>query len=134
MIPTTNDILNTNLEVEIESSKSYKMHYEDEVINGIRDELSAMEQVVYKILNTERYEYLIYSHNYGVELLDLFGEPVLFVCSELERRITEALVQDDRIESVDSFSFNTSIKKTIHVTFVVSTIFGDVDVGKVVNY
>lgn len=134
MIPTVNDLLNTNLEVETQSSKNYKMHYEEEVINGFRNELSAMEQVIFKILNTERYQYQVYSWNYGIELLDLFGEPVSFVCPELERRITEALVQDDRIESVDSFSFDTSTKRTVHVTFVVHTIFGDVEAGKAVNY
>ena len=134
MIPTVNDLLNTNLEVETQPSKNYKMHYEEEVINGFRNELSAMEQVIFKILNTERYQYQVYSWNYGIELLDLFGEPVSFVCPELERRITEALVQDDRIESVDSFSFDTSTKRTVHVTFVIHTIFGDVEAGKAVNY
>lgn len=134
MIPTVNDLLNTNLEVETQPSKNYKMHYEEEVINGFRNELSAMEQVIFKILNTERYQYQVYSWNYGIELEDLFGEPVSYVCPELERRITEALVQDDRIESVDSFSFDNSTKRTVHVTFVVHTIFGDVEAGKAVNY
>lgn len=134
MIPTVNDLLSTNLEVKTQPSKNYKMHYEEEVIKGFRNELDAMEQVILKILNTERYQYQVYSWNYGIELLDLFGEPVSFVCPELERRITEALIQDDRIESVDSFSFDTSVKRTVHVTFVVHTIFGDVDTGKVVNF
>ena len=47
----------------------------------------------------------MYSWDYGVELADLFGEPVSYVCPELERRITEALLQDGRIEGVDGFSF-----------------------------
>ena len=134
MIPTTNTILNNELEVQEEPSKNYKMYFEQEVINGYRDELEAMKQVIFKILNTERYQYIIYSWNYGIELEDLFGEPVSYVCPELERRITEALVQDDRIESVDSFSFDTSEKKKVHVTFTVHTMFGDVNSEKVVNY
>lgn len=134
MIPTTNIILNDELEVQEQASKNYKMYFEQEVINGYRDELEAMKQVIFKILNTERYQYIIYSWNYGIELQDLFGEPVSYVCPELERRITEALVQDDRIESVDSFSFDITQKRKVHVTFVVHTIFGDVDAEKVVNY
>ena len=47
--------------------------------------LVAVKQAVYKIIMTERYQYIMYSWNYGVELLDLFGEPVTYVCPELKR-------------------------------------------------
>lgn len=134
MIPSTNTILSTDLEVETQPSKNYKMHLEQNIINGFCDELEAMKQVIYKILNTERYQHIIYSWNYGIELLDLYGEPVTYVCPELQRRITEALVQDDRIESVDNFEFDTSEKRTVKVTFTVHTIFGSVESEKVVNF
>lgn len=134
MIPSTNTILSTNLEVETQPSKNYKMHLEQNIINGFCDELEAMKQVIYKILNTERYQYIIYSWNYGIELIDLYGEPLTYVCPELQRRITEALVQDDRIESVDNFIFDTSEKKIVKVTFTVHTIFGSVESEKVVNF
>lgn len=134
MIPTTNTLLNTTMEFNEQPSKNYKMYFEDEVINGFRYDLDAMEQVIYKILNTERYEFVIYTHNYGVELLDLFGEPVSYVCPEIERRITEALVQDERIDSVDTFVFDLSEKRKVNVTFTVHTTFGDVETETVVNY
>lgn len=134
MIPSTNTILSQDLEVETLPSKNYKMQIEHDVINGFCDELEAMKQVVFKILNTERYQYIIYSWNYGIELLDLYGEPVTYVCPELERRITEALVQDDRIDSVDSFVFDITEKRTVKVTFTVHTIFGGIEAEKVVNF
>ena len=134
MIPSTNTILSQDLEVETLPSKNYKMQIEHDVINGFCDELEAMKQVVFKILNTERYQYIIYSWNYGIELLDLYGEPVTYVCPELERRITEALVQDDRIDSVDSFVFGVTEKRTVKVTFTVHTIFGGIEAEKVVNF
>lgn len=134
MIPSTNTILSTDLEVETQPTKNYKMYLEQNIINGFCDELEAMKQVIYKILNTERYEYVIYSFNYGIELKDLYGEPMTYVCPELQRRITEALVQDDRIDSVDSFEFDTSEKRTVKVTFTVHTVFGSVESEKVVNY
>jgi hypothetical protein len=134
MIPSTNTILSTNLEVKTQPSKNYKMHLEQNIINGFCDELEAMRQVIYKILNTERYQYTIYSWNYGIELVDLYGEPVTYVCPELQRRITEALIQDDRIESVDNFEFDTSEKRTVKATFTVYTIFGNVESEKVVNF
>lgn len=134
MIPSTNTILSQDLEVETLPSKNYKMQIEHDVINGFCDELEAMKQVVFKILNTERYQYILYSWNYGIELLDLYGEPVTYVCPELERRITEALVQDDRIDSVDSFVFDITEKRTVKVTFTVHTIFGGIEAEKVVNF
>lgn len=134
MIPSTNTILSQELEVETLPSKNYKMQIEHDVINGYCDELEAMKQVVFKILNTERYQYIIYSWDYGIELIDLYGEPVTYVCPELERRITEALVQDDRITSVDNFAFDVSEKRTVKATFTVHTIFGGVEAEKVVNF
>ena len=132
MIPSKNSILSTTLKVERQPTKTYKMNIEYNVINGFCDNLEAMKQVVYKILNTERYENIMYSWNYGIELQDLFGEPMNYVISELQRRITEALVQDDRIKSVDGFEYQTD-RKTISLTFVVHTIFGDVQSEKAVN-
>ena len=134
MIPSTNTILSTDLEVQTQPSKNYKMYLEQNIINGFCDELEAMQQVIYKILNTERYQHIIYSWNYGIELIDLYGEPTTYVCPELQRRITEALVQDDRIESVDNFEFDTSEKRTVKVTFTVHTIFGNVESEKVVKF
>ena len=98
--------LNINaIEIKTQPSLNYKMNLDRETVNGMCDKQEAMKQVIYKILNTERYKYLIYSWNYGIELEDLFGRPAKAVTGELERRITEALIQDDRINSVDSFVF-----------------------------
>lgn len=133
MIPATNDILST-LEIEEQPSKNYKLFFTENIINGYVDKLEAMKQVIYKILNTERYQCLIYSWNYGIETMDLFGEPVSYVCPEIQRRITEALLQDDRINSVDSFEFDCSLKGKLLVTFQVHTIYGDINEEKVVNY
>ena len=134
MIPSVNEILLTDLNVETQPSLNYKMHLEQNVINGTCDELEAMKQVVYKILCTERYQYIIYSWNYGIELEDLFGEPASWVCPELERRIQEALLQDDRINAVDTFDFDVTEKRTVKVTFTVHTIFGEMENEMVVNY
>lgn len=132
MIPK-NAFLTQDFEIEEQPSKTYKMHFSKLYIHGYTDELEAMKQVIYKILNTERYQYIIYSWNYGIELMDLFGEPVTYVCPELQRRITEALTQDTRILDVSAFSFDTSRKGKVYVTFVAHTIYGDIEVDKVVN-
>lgn len=126
MIPQNNPDLSDS-EFGTEPSKNYRMIISDERINGYNDELEAIRQTVYKILNTERYQYLIYSWDYGIELKDLFGESVDYVCAELERRITEALTQDDRIDDVTDFVFDTSKKGVVRAAFKVVTIFGSLD-------
>ncbi len=134
MIPSTTSFLEQDFEIEEQPTHTYKMNLESNLIRGYTDGQEAMIQAIYKILSTERYQYIMYSWNYGIELLDLYGEPVSYVCPELERRIAEALTWDDRIQSVDNFEFNISKKGEIHVTFIAHTVFGDVVVEKVVNF
>lgn len=134
MIPSTTAFLEQDFEITEQPTHTYKMNLESNLIRGYTDGQEAMKQAIYKILNTERYQYVMYSWNYGIELLDLYGEPVSYVCPELERRITEALTWDDRIQSVDNFEFNISKKGEILVTFTTHTVFGDVVAEKVVNF
>ena len=101
---------------------------------GCTDEADAMKQAIYKILLTERFQYIIYSDNYGIETMDLYGQPVSYICPELKRRITEALTQDSRIKSVDNFEFDFPQKGVIYTTFTVHTVFGDIPAGKEVNF
>lgn len=130
MIPKLNSVNVTQVENSAMPNKNYKMDIEKEEIFGYVDNFSAMEQVIYKILNTERYQYIIYSWNYGIELKDLFGKPTTYVIAELERRIKEALVQDDRINNVTDYVFEVINKTKIFANFTVITIFGGIDVEK----
>lgn len=133
MIPTVNDILTADLAVNSQPSKTYAMQIESNRIIGVTDGLNAVKQAVFKILNTERFQYIIYSWNYGVELIDLYGKDVDYVCAEMQRRITEALMMDDRIISVDGFEFDTSIRHSVHCRFTVHSVFGNFENEKVVT-
>ncbi len=129
MIPAT-AFLKQDFIIEEQPTHTYKMDPANKEIKGYTDGREAVEQAIYKILSTERYQHVMYSWNYGVELLDLYGEPVSYVCPELERRIAEALTWDKRIEGVDSFEFDTSKKGEIRVNCIAHTIFGEVTVEK----
>lgn len=128
---TTNDIEITTTG-EAMPNKSYRMKIADEKIIGNIDELEAIAQACYKILNTERYQYVIYSWNYGIELQDLFGKPIPYVYSELPRRIKEALTQDDRINSVEDFELSYD-KGNVLAKFTVKTNLGNIEMEKGVN-
>jgi hypothetical protein len=131
MIPQTTGIINIQ-EFTEPTSRTYKLNINKETISGYIDEVEAMTQAIYLILNIERYDYLIYSWNYGIELKDLFGQPTFYVMAELERRITEALMVDSRITAVDNFEITREGKK-VHARFTVHTIFGDLEGEKVVT-
>lgn len=129
-LPQTGDDINLmEFAIEEQPSRTYKLDVDRGRIRGMTDEADAMLQAVYLILSVERYQYPIYSFNYGVELAALIGQPKDYVMSEAKRRITEALTQDDRIESVDGWAFETT-KKSVIVTFTVHTIFGDIETTK----
>lgn len=134
MIPSTTAFLEQDFKIEEQPTHTYKMNLTSELIRGYTDGQEAMKQAIYKILNTERYQYVMYSWNYGIELLDLYGEPVSYVCPELERRITEALTWDERIKSVNNFEFDVIGKGAIHVSFVAHTVFGEVQAETKVNF
>lgn len=134
MIPNI-DILEEEI-VELEyPNKTYKINAnsdtEDSVIGHV-DDLDAIKQSAYLMLNVERYEYPIYSWDYGVELVDLIGQPMPYVMSEVSRRIDEALTQDERIESTKDYEFER-VKDKLHVTFTIVTSLGDISTELEVN-
>lgn len=104
-------------------SRTFRLNTEQQQVSGQVDQLAALKQAVYLILHTERYAWLIHSWNYGVELADLIGQPVDFCLPEIERRIREALLQDDRIQRVANFRFEIQKTKVL-ASFEVQTIFG----------
>lgn len=127
-----NSFPDDEFEFVIFPTKTYAMDLENGRIIGYTDGQEAMKQAIYKVLNTERFEYGAYSNNYGVELNELIGMPITYVLPEIKRCITEALTWDSRINSVDGFEFETEMGK-VHCTFIVHTIHGDIDAEKVVN-
>ena len=72
MIPSTIGFLDKDFEIRQQPSLTYKMQQDRNLLRGHTDGLEAVRQAIYKIIMTERYQYVMYSWNYGIELLDLF--------------------------------------------------------------
>lgn len=132
MTPQTGDDLRQDFVFTTLPSRTLKLDFDWNTINGTIDQLQAVEQAVYLILTTERYQWLIFSWNYGVELRALIGKDPEYCIPEIERRIREALLQDDRITAVENFQFDTH-KKQVLTTFTVVSIFGNINAEKVVE-
>ncbi|MDT3427694.1 hypothetical protein J2Z22_003257 [Paenibacillus forsythiae] len=101
-------------------------------INGYVDGLDALKQAVDKALRTLRYEHLVYSSNYGTEWNLVLGQDRLLAGPEIRRVVTEALLQDDRIEGVDQpeVSFNG---ENVSIDIKVRSRYGDIRIRKELN-
>ena len=125
MLPDVNTGL-TELEVATQPSKTYKLDTVRSRIGAMIDGREAIMQAVKKILYTERYANVIYGSNYGVELYRLFGKDLEFVVGDLEATITEALLTDDRIESISNFQIGRSSIDSVIASFTVNSIYGNI--------
>jgi hypothetical protein len=123
MIPTGSQIDNPEIEDVQETSRTWRLDFERGRITGMIDELEAVKQAVYKITMTERFQYLVYTFDYGIEIQSLLGKSPLYVQTELRRRIQEALQQDDRIQSIDNLTIETKGDE-LTVRFTVVTNYG----------
>lgn len=90
----------------------------------IGDEKEAYRFWVMKCLLTERYKYLGYSTDFGVEIEEIIQSdyPRDIAESEIQRTITEALLVDERTLSVDNFVFVWNGDE-VKVTFEIESIY-----------
>lgn len=132
MIPQVQDDIRQDFTFEALPSKTFRLNHNSLTITGTIDQMQAVEQAVFLILNVERYQWLIFSWNYGVELHNLIGKDPEYCLPEIERRVREALLQDDRITAVQDFEFTVN-KKQVLTTFKVVSIFGEINVEKAVE-
>jgi len=120
------------LQLAPEYPKSYLFDFEkgDFVLDGagriaIADGHTAWVQWCVKTVLTERFAYLAYSWNYGVEIDEALKQPTrALVEMEIERTITEALLADPRTKLVTDFSFKWHADE-LYVSFTAVPVIGD---------
>lgn len=94
------DETNEDLEEVVIPSKTYKLNQEVKAVDRFIDGMDALQQAVFKIIMTESEAYPIYGNDYGTMLADLIGQPRAYAESMAEHRIEQAILNDDRFESV----------------------------------
>ena len=85
-------------------SYTYRLDTKNHVIIGMCDDVDAYAQAIYKIVNTEILRFPGYDGAYGTQTEDLIGADQVYVESELQDRLEEAILADDRFESVEILS------------------------------
>lgn len=130
MIPQSDETLylaeETVEEEQIQTSRTYKIDYENKrILSNKVDGLEALRQAIVKILSTERYEHIVYDDDYGSEIMSMNKDGgQSYIKGQLQRRITEALMHDDRIQSIDEFKFEFG-SDWVLVSFTVNSIYGN---------
>ncbi|MDU2591719.1 MAG: DUF2634 domain-containing protein [Paeniclostridium sordellii] len=132
MIPKF-DFVVSNMENSVQSSKTYKLDSFNGRITRKIDELESIKQALFKILQTERFENVIYDANYGVELAGFIGKHKDFVKNDIERTIKDALLADERILGIESFNVIDDVKDNFKIEFKINSIFGNIDFESVVK-
>ena len=87
--------------------------------------IEAVKQAIFHILATERYAYLIYDENYGVELEQYIGQSIEYLSTTIETTLREALTHDLRITDVIVDNIYQIESDTVLVEFTAKTIYGD---------
>ncbi|MFC5703190.1 DUF2634 domain-containing protein [Cohnella faecalis] len=132
MIPTGGQIEADELQEVRQPSRTYRLDWNMQRAAGTVDGLEAVKQAVRKILQSERYNFLIYSFDYGMETAGAAGRSPEIAKSELGRCIREALLQDDRISDVTDMQVTVNGDSAL-ATFTVESDFGAFEGGVTVS-
>ena len=115
--------LTTELVVEEIEYLNQSYDLKPEKIQGFVKDLEALKQSIAKRIGTQRFDYPIYSFNYGVDWRSLMGKSPEYYRPEAKRMIEESLMQDNRVISVSDFEFEFGFNHC-HISFKVQSIFG----------
>ena len=113
-----------------EEYKEFGYDFKNDRMTGtIVTRKDALKVWVYHTLKTHRYTYSIYDWDYGEDVTDLIGQGYEkgYINSEVERRIKEALMINEKIQRVYDFdiSFNEGL---LTGKFKIDSIYGEVDI------
>ena len=114
-------------QVEV-SSQPGRTWYIDKSTNRIRGECDgwlAVRQAVEIILNVQRFRWQIYTPYSGMDWRNLIGNGPGYVAAELQRRVCDALIMDDRVLGIRDYSYTISGDE-LHAEFTVLTVYGDI--------
>ena len=84
------------------------------------------------IVSVERFKWQIYTPNFGTDYDGLLGTEPGYAASELQRRLEDAFLPDNRILGMKDFTWSFS-GVSLSASFTVRTVFGDVESGLEVN-
>ena len=115
----------TDIVIASQPSKTWIIDRNTMQVACMDEGLEAVRQAVEIALDVERFRWTIYSANFGSELDELIGQDEALITAEIPRLVEGALSQDDRIIQVEDYVFTRTGPDSMHVSFTVRTVYGD---------
>lgn len=131
-LPTASIDLSAGVTFVSQPSRTWYINKETNRIQGECDGWQSVRQAVEIILNVERFRWQIYSPYSGMQWEGLIGQDPGYVASELQRRITDALLMDDRVRGISDFAYTVE-GNTLRASLTVNTVYGDTQTSVEVN-
>lgn len=120
-------------------SRTYKIDWDKGRIIGFVDGQEAMNQYIKKAILTPRFTCLIYSNQYGSEIIDTLMDKEVtreYIEAEISFLVTDTLIHDPRVVRVYNveieFKDTYPMQDSCVITFDVDTIYGEISVREVV--
>ena len=115
----------TDIVIASQPSKTWIIDRNTMQVACMDDGLEAVRQAVEIALDVERFRWTIYSAHFGSELDELVGQDEALITAEIPRLVEGALRQDDRVVQVEDYVFTRTGPDSMHVSFTVHTVYGD---------
>lgn len=131
LLPFMTKGADTSIVTKLDTHKEYGFSFEDGKLTGkVLEGKEALKVWIYKTLLTTRYTYPIYTWDYGQDLDELIskGYEKGFIESEVERRIKECLLVNEKIKGCSDFEISL-LNDNLQVSFTVETIYGEVAIN-----
>ena len=106
VLPENSIDLSGGVEFVAQPSLTWKIDRAAGRIAGTCDGYDAVKQAVEIILNVERYRWQIYQPASGMQWDELVGQDAGYVAAELQRRLQDALLTDDRITGLKNYEYS----------------------------
>ena len=127
------EIKTSNVEYTSYPNNEWIVDFEDGPNEGPESNLQTIAQAVHFALETKRFAYPIMGSNYGTIFDDLIGTDYEYIRSEFARRITDALLIDDRILDVKNFEYTTGELSAMTISCTVETVLGNMQISTTVG-
>ena len=126
VLPENSIDLSGGVEFVAQPSLTWKIDHAAGRIAGTCDGHDAVKQAVEIILNVEQ-------PASGMLWEGLVGQDAGYVAAELQRRLQDALLTDDRITGLKNYEYSID-GQNLTVSFTVETVYGDVETGTEVKF
>lgn len=114
-----------SVQLTTQPGRTWYINKDVQRIQGECDGYAAVKQAVEYILNIQRFRWQIYTPYTGMDWRNLIGNDPGYVAAELQRRIREALLMDDRVRDIRDYTY-TIVDDTLTASLTVVTVFGDI--------